>query len=62
LISSFPDPIFCPHLLPSKASLTLKLLLQHQPWNEKFTLWLEETENNADISKLVNKQLSYIDQ
>ena len=57
----FVDPIFCPHLLPPKAALTLKLMLQHQPWNEKFILQLEETEDNADIHQTVSDQLDILD-
>ena len=57
----FPDAISCPHLLPSKASATLKCLLQHQPWNKHYVLQLDETEENADIFKAVNEQLEILD-
>ncbi|KAK2170890.1 hypothetical protein NP493_1127g02083 [Ridgeia piscesae] len=55
------EPIFCPHILPPKASLTLKCLLQHQPWNQHYELCIEETEENADICQLVKEQLDIID-
>lgn len=57
----FTDPVFCPHLLPPKAALTLKCILQHQPWHTNYTLSLDETEHNADIVKAVNEQLMMID-
>ena len=53
--------MFIPHLLPPKAALTLKCLLQHQPWNENYSLHLPETDENADISKIVNEQLAVLD-
>ena len=57
----FSDPVLCPHLLPPKASTTLKCLLQHQPWNKHYVLQLDETEENADIYKAVNEQLEILD-
>ena len=57
----FSDPVLCPHLLPPKASATLKYLLQHQPWNKHYVLQLDETEENADIYKAVNEQLEILD-
>lgn len=53
--------MLCPHLLPPKASATLKCLLQHQPWNAHYVLQLDETDENADIFKAVNEQLEILD-
>ncbi|KAK2143923.1 hypothetical protein LSH36_799g00015 [Paralvinella palmiformis] len=55
------EPFFCPHLLAPKVALTLKCLLQHQPWNKEYRLHLEETDENADVAKAVNDQLELID-
>ncbi|XP_013381759.1 WD repeat-containing protein 11 isoform X1 [Lingula anatina] len=52
-------PIFCPHLLPSKAALTLKYLLQHQPWQE-YKLELGQHINN-EVQHLVNMQFKILD-
>ncbi len=53
--------MFSPHLIPAKAALTLKSLLQHQPWNKAYTLKLEETDENADIHKYVSEQLDIME-
>lgn len=58
---TIPEPVLCPHILPPKASLTLKCLLQHQPWNQHYELHIRETEENADIYQLINEQLEIID-
>ena len=57
----FSESVACPHLLPPKAALTLKMLMQHQPWREEYKLSLEETEQNADICQVVNEQMKVID-
>ena len=56
------EPIFCPNLLPAKASLALKVMLQHQPWLcDGYTLTVESGEDNADIAALMQGQIDKID-
>ncbi|XP_064605109.1 WD repeat-containing protein 11-like [Liolophura sinensis] len=57
-----PEPVFCPHLLSSKAALLLKCLLQHQPWKTEFSLKLEGMEeSDAELEKSINQQLEVLD-
>ena len=53
--------MFSPHLLAPKAALSLKCLLQHQPWDATYRLSLEETDYNTEICAAVNEQLNLID-
>ena len=58
----FSEKVFSPHMLPPKASMTLKYLLQHQPWNKEYSLQLEGlSEENNEIQMLVNEQLEIMD-
>ncbi|XP_077868471.1 WD repeat-containing protein 11 [Saccoglossus kowalevskii] len=52
------DPLFCPHLLPSKAALNMKYLLQHQPWNTEYKLHLDclDMPDGDEIINMVNDQ------
>ena len=59
--SQLSDPIFCPHALPPKASLTLKCRLQHQPWRSEYSLNDEDVENADDITAVVADQLYLLD-
>jgi len=59
--SQMPDPIFCPHILPPKASLTLKCRLQHQPWKKCYALNDEDVENADEITQIVSDQLYLLD-
>ena len=54
------DPVFSPYLLPPKAALSLKYLLQHQPWNSAYELRMEETEDNEHVRQ-VNEQIDIMD-
>ncbi|XP_033632855.1 WD repeat-containing protein 11-like isoform X3 [Asterias rubens] len=38
--AEFADPVFSPYLLSPKAALAMKYTMQHQPWNEEYTLQL----------------------
>ncbi|XP_077991912.1 WD repeat-containing protein 11-like isoform X2 [Glandiceps talaboti] len=56
---SISDPVFCPHLLPSKAALNMKYLLQHQPWNTEYQLHLDTLDlpDGDAIVAMVNEQI-----
>lgn len=32
------EPVFCPHVVLPQASLRVKAMLQHQPWNLEYSL------------------------
>ncbi|XP_022080580.1 WD repeat-containing protein 11-like isoform X4 [Acanthaster planci] len=40
--AEFADPVFCPYLLSPKAALAMKYTMQHQPWNDEYTLQLSK--------------------
>lgn len=53
------DPLQCPYLLSSKASMLLKCLMQHQPWQEKFSCSLEAfREEDKELQKTVNSHMA----
>ena len=60
-VDDFTEPIFCPHTLAPKASLTMKCIIQHQPWNNDYELRIEETDENADVYHSIKEQLEIID-
>ncbi|ESP00415.1 hypothetical protein LOTGIDRAFT_140712, partial [Lottia gigantea] len=56
------EPVFCPHLLSSKASQLLKCLLQHQPWEEKYRLIAPlMREEDVEMANIINNQIQLID-
>eukprot|EP00117_Sycon_ciliatum_P023491 scpid39681/ scgid1226/ WD repeat-containing protein 11; Bromodomain and WD repeat-containing protein 2; WD repeat-containing protein 15 len=54
-VLDYDTPFFCPHTMSAKAALSLRTCLQHQPWNQNYTLdSLEETDENTGLlDKLV---------
>ena len=34
----YSEPVFCPHVVLPQASLRVKAMLQHQPWNLEYSL------------------------
>ena len=37
-LSSLAEHVFCPHVVLPQASLRVKAMLQHQPWNLEYSL------------------------
>ncbi|XP_072042557.1 WD repeat-containing protein 11-like isoform X2 [Amphiura filiformis] len=63
--TDFPDPVFCPYLLSSKASLAMKYTMQHQPWNSTYTLHLTgeyEAPEEENFIRAVNEQFNIMPQ
>ncbi|XP_071948596.1 WD repeat-containing protein 11-like [Antedon mediterranea] len=61
--SVLPEPVFCPHLLTAKAGLAMKYTIQHQAWNDSYTLELSseyETPEDENIIELVNVQMNLL--
>ncbi|XP_064630114.1 WD repeat-containing protein 11-like isoform X2 [Lineus longissimus] len=59
---TIPDPIFSPHLMTPKVAMTIKCLIQHQPWNKEFTMHLNDLgEDYLEIQKAVNQELEIMD-
>ena len=58
---SVPEPVFSPYLLSSKAAASMKCILAHQPWNERYALSLEENDQNTEYCSVVNEQLELLD-
>ncbi|KAJ8316897.1 hypothetical protein KUTeg_004801 [Tegillarca granosa] len=55
-------PVFCPHLVPSRGSLLMKYMLQHQPWNEQYQTKLDSLrEEDKSVQEIVNSQMELID-
>lgn len=54
------EPAWCPYLLVPRASLALKAFLLHQPWNEKYSLDIINTDypENENIKNLLQEQLN----
>ncbi|XP_063194921.1 WD repeat-containing protein 11 isoform X3 [Chroicocephalus ridibundus] len=54
------EPAWCPYLLAPRASLALKAFLLHQPWNEKYSLDIINTDypENENIKNLLQEQLN----
>ena len=56
-----------PHLLAPKAALSLKCLLQHQPWNDTkhggpgYTLEMPESDDDPDLARIINEQIGIIE-
>lgn len=54
------DPVWCPYLLPARASLGLKAFLLHQPWGEKHSLDIASVDHpeHDDIKSLMQQQIN----
>ena len=61
--SIFSETMFSPHTLEPKESLTLKYLLQHQPWRGSYQLKLDDAAENMseNLVNIVNEQLEFLD-
>ncbi|KAL7990561.1 hypothetical protein Chor_013991 [Crotalus horridus] len=53
------EPIWCPYLLPPRASLALKAFLLHQPWDNKYSLDISYINypENENIKNMLQEQL-----
>ncbi|XP_038045535.1 WD repeat-containing protein 11-like isoform X5 [Patiria miniata] len=63
--AEFADPVFCPYLLSPKAALAMKYTMQHQPWNDEYTLQLSkeyETPEDENFIRAVNDQFDIMPQ
>ncbi|XP_074640587.1 WD repeat-containing protein 11-like isoform X2 [Tubulanus polymorphus] len=58
-----PEPLFSPNLQLPKVALTLKYLLQHQPWKKEYSLHLEGLLNEewTAIQESVNEEFNLLD-
>ncbi|KAG7462691.1 hypothetical protein MATL_G00187500, partial [Megalops atlanticus] len=54
------DPVWCPYLLPPRASLTLKAFLLLQPWSGSFTMDISQVDytEKEEIKGLIQEQLN----
>ncbi|GLH00339.1 Uncharacterized protein GBIM_06748 [Gryllus bimaculatus] len=58
----FPEPIFCPALLPSKAACVLQLLVSTQFWKDHYSLAFSTDDGFSEGElQAVNEQLSMLD-
>ncbi|XP_015672733.1 WD repeat-containing protein 11 [Protobothrops mucrosquamatus] len=53
------EPVWCPYLLPPRASLALKAFLLHQPWDNKYSLDISYINypENENIKNMLQEQL-----
>ncbi|KAJ8418074.1 hypothetical protein AAFF_G00137830 [Aldrovandia affinis] len=54
------EPVWCPYLLPPRASLTLKVFLLLQPWSGSFTMDITQIDytEKDEIKGLIQEQLN----
>ena len=58
----FTEDVFSPYLMPGKASLIMKYMLQHQRWSDLYTIELKDLRaEDKMVQDTVNKQLNLID-